>query len=161
MTSVVKGGINKLALLSSHTGNFLIILTREMFKENTTNSSEIYGRCFQVSAHGKQLCVSATSSPWEAHCGTGVTPGLPTQAAPLLTLSIEKRGSLLCARAHPSSPSSLEKYLQVPGHQRCLRQVAPCSQQPHRLAVQGFKLRAAKEMLAGPSISRTPLIGKF
>lgn len=32
--------------LSSHTGNFLIILTREMFKENATNSSEIYGQCF-------------------------------------------------------------------------------------------------------------------
>lgn len=38
--------LTNLYFSSSHTGNFLIILTREMFKENATNSSEICGQCF-------------------------------------------------------------------------------------------------------------------
>lgn len=91
---------------SSHTNNFLIILTREMFKENATNSSEIYVQCFP----NKCTSVHQTAISFQQHEFSFTPAGHlqhwvlrhlgfppPFTQSPLLTLSLEKkRLSIAC-----------------------------------------------------------------
>lgn len=101
--------LTNLHFSSSHTSNFLIILTREIFKENATNSSEIYGQCFpNAPTYIKQLFLVSNMnflSPQQVHLQHWVPRHLgfppPFTQPPLLTLSLEERRlSIACQRPH-------------------------------------------------------------
>lgn len=105
--SLSKAVLTNLHFSSSHTGNFLIILTREMFKENATNSSEIYGQCFPnrcTNLHQTVISFSSMNSllPHRCTCSTGcpdtwASPTFSFTQPSLLILSLEKgKFSIAC-----------------------------------------------------------------
>lgn len=129
--------LTNLHFLSSHTSNFLIILTREIFKENATNSSEIYGQCFpnkcsnihQTALSCQQYEFPFTPQVYLQHWVPRHLGPSPFTQPPLLSLSLEdRRLSIACQR-----PRQLTRDLIFKG----LSKKAPTGCQPAGDAVGG------------------------
>lgn len=121
--------LTNLHFSSSHISNFLIILTREMFKENSTNSSEIYGQCFpnkctnihQTAISFQQYEFPFTPPGAPATLGTRTPGPSPTiRSAPTYDPLLRKEKALYCMPKHmPAYRGLIFKGLSKKASKRC------------------------------------------